>query len=106
MNVPAVYRRSDRLLQRAFISASPVSSHDIVDHIEIRTDGRSPANKSKLSAVSCGELRSTRNNIVPHSLAYPQQATGNALAAGFTIRYKFLDNHPRNVKGTFIDIYI
>jgi hypothetical protein len=69
MNLPAVYQRSDQILQHAFIRVSPVSPHDIVDHVVIHTDGYSPANK-------------------------------------FTIRYKFVDNHPRNLKGIFIDIRI
>ena len=69
MNVPAVYQRSDQVLQRTFIRVSPVSPHDIVDHVVIQTDGHSPANK-------------------------------------FAIRYKFVVNHPINVKGTFIDIRI
>jgi hypothetical protein len=68
MNVPAVYQRSDQILRRAFIRITPISPHDIVDHVEIQTDGHSLANE-------------------------------------FIIRYKFVDNHPINVKGTFIDIY-
>jgi hypothetical protein len=69
MNAPAVYQRSDQMLRRAFISVSPVSPNDIVDHIEIQTDVHSPAKE-------------------------------------FMIRYKFVDNHPINVRGTFIDIHI
>jgi hypothetical protein len=69
MNAPAVYQRSDQMLRRAFIRFSPVSPHDIVDHVGIQTDGHSSANE-------------------------------------FIIRYKFIDSHPINVKGTFIDIYI
>jgi hypothetical protein len=69
MNVPAVYQRSDQMLQRTFIRVSPVSPNDIADHAEIQTDGHAPANK-------------------------------------FIIRYKFLDNYPINVKGTFIDVRI
>jgi hypothetical protein len=69
MNVPAVYQRSDQMLRRAFISVSPVSPHDIADHIETQTDEHSPAKE-------------------------------------FMIRYRFVNDHPTNVRGTSIDIYI